>query len=64
MNTQRDTRNAHNRRPYEPPRLRTIELVAEEVLGAGCKVYGGSEMQAVGDIYCGYGTSPCVEDGS
>ena len=27
--------------PYEKPRLRTIELVAEEVLGVGCKLPGG-----------------------
>ena len=26
-----------SRQPYEKPRLRMIELVAEEVLGVGCK---------------------------
>jgi len=29
------------KRPYEKPRLRTIELAAEEVLAAGCKTVGG-----------------------
>ncbi|MFP4476236.1 MAG: hypothetical protein ACLFOY_11815 [Desulfatibacillaceae bacterium] len=31
-----DERN--NRRPYEKPRLRVIELAAEEVLAVGCKL--------------------------
>lgn len=30
------------RMPYEKPRLRTIELAAEEVLSAGCKVDGST----------------------
>jgi hypothetical protein len=29
------------KRTYEKPRLRTIELAAEEVLAAGCKTIGG-----------------------
>jgi hypothetical protein len=28
------------RRPYEKPKLRVIELAAEEVLGIGCKIGG------------------------
>ncbi len=28
---------------YEKPRLRTIELVADEVLAVGCKVRGGGQ---------------------
>ncbi len=27
----------YTRRPYAKPRIRTIELVAEEVLSSGCK---------------------------
>ncbi len=27
-----------SKRPYEKPRLRVIELSAEEVLGVGCKL--------------------------
>ena len=30
-----------SKQPYEKPRLRTIELVADEVLAVGCKVRGG-----------------------
>jgi hypothetical protein len=29
------------KQPYRKPRLRTIELTAEEVLGAGCKTLAG-----------------------
>jgi len=28
----------NNKRPYEKPQLRTIELAAEEVLAVGCKL--------------------------
>jgi len=30
-----------NKRPYAKPRLRTIELVAQQVLSIGCKMQGG-----------------------
>jgi hypothetical protein len=30
--------------PYEKPALRTIELVAEETLGYGCKIFPGHPM--------------------
>jgi hypothetical protein len=30
-------RERENKRAYEKPRLRVIELAAEEVLGVGCK---------------------------
>jgi len=30
------------RKPYQKPRLRTIELVADEVLAVGCKVQNGT----------------------
>lgn len=39
MPTERDD----GKRPYEKPLLRTIELVAEEVLGIGCKLEDGGE---------------------
>jgi len=32
-----DKKNEHARRVYEKPVLRSIELVAEEVLAVGCK---------------------------
>jgi len=41
------------KQPYEKPRLRVIELVAEEVLGVGCKTAGGG-----GPI-----VPPCVASG-
>ena len=30
--------NPDTKRPYQKPKLRTIELVADEVLAAGCKL--------------------------
>ena len=44
---------AEKKRDYSKPRLRTIELVAEEVLGAGCK------MVAAGSVY---GDNPCYSE--
>lgn len=35
--------NKTGKHPYEKPRLRTIELVADEVLAVGCKVKGGQQ---------------------
>jgi hypothetical protein len=32
-----DQKNKTSKRPYETPKLRVIELVAEEVLATGCK---------------------------
>ena len=32
-----DDNDKMNKRAYEKPRLRVIELVAEEVMGVGCK---------------------------
>ncbi len=43
MNSKND--NSAGRLPYEKPVLRTINLVAEEVLGVGCKLQtGGSAI--------------------
>jgi hypothetical protein len=44
-----------NKLPYEKPRLRTIPLVAEEVLAIKCKVSLGSPGKAVhgcGNVNC------------
>jgi hypothetical protein len=30
------------KKPYQTPKLRTIELVADEVLAVGCKVQNGT----------------------
>ena len=32
-----EEKREHSRQPYEKPRLRVIELAAEEVLAKGCK---------------------------
>jgi len=48
------------KRTYEKPRLRTIDLVAEEVLAVGCK---NENNTAVNQALCGPGV-PCVEFGS
>lgn len=40
---------AHSKKPYEKPKLRIIELAAEEVLAAGCKLpMGGSAFGSIG----------------
>ncbi len=31
------------KRPYSEPRLRVIELAAEEILGVGCKISDGGK---------------------
>ena len=45
-----------NKQAYEKPRLRTIELAAEEILALGCKVAPG---QAGKDTAIGCGTAAC-----
>jgi hypothetical protein len=39
MTSKRDKKE--RKRTYEKPRLRTIELAAEEVLAIGCKILNG-----------------------
>ena len=39
------------KKEYEKPKLRTIELAAEEVLAAGCKLIGGGFA---------FGVTPCT----
>jgi hypothetical protein len=36
-----DKREENTKQPYEKPKLRVIELAAEEVLAVGCKVNPG-----------------------
>jgi len=47
------------KKPYEKPGLRTIELVADEVLAVGCK---NASVFAVGAPACT--VTPCVSGGS
>ena len=46
-------------RDYEKPEIHTIELVAEEVLGAGCK---NNTAFGAGNVGCSLAT--CVADGT
>ena len=46
-----------NKLPYEKPRLRTIELAADEVLAIGCKIQAGYPGKS-SEIGCG--TAQCV----
>ncbi len=49
------------RRPYVKPRIRTIELAAEEVLAVGCKHATGSRNR--NQPLCGIGAG-CAAAGS
>ena len=50
----------NSKQPYEKPRLRTIELAAEEVLGVGCKTAAGATGPAIPTC----SISMCVQLGS
>lgn len=52
-----------DRRPYAPPQLRVIELVADEVLAAGCKLNTGGSGPLASNATC---TTPsqCYVPGS
>lgn len=57
---QPDQKEEKKKRMYEKPRLRTIELAAEEVLAVGCKLdFGGN---APGGITCI--ENSCVDGGT
>jgi len=49
-----------SRKPYEKPRLRTIPLVAEEVLAVSCKTASGAAGKNGGR--CGF--APCSVPGA
>ncbi len=51
------------RKVYEKPRLRTINLEAEEVLAVGCKIAGGGTTAIGGKPFCGIDEN-CVLPGS
>ena len=44
--------DADNRQEYEKPRLRIIELAAEEVMAGGCKTQNGTSR--------GWNGNPCA----
>jgi hypothetical protein len=56
-----DETKEDQKRLYEKPRLRTIELAAEEVLAIGCKTAG--DFAAGGNPICGVGNN-CIQLGS
>ena len=57
---QTDQKKEKEKRVYEKPRLRTIELAAEEVLGVGCKMTSGGTAPSITPCTAG----PCVSLGS
>ena len=42
-------REDNKKRSYETPTLRVVELVSEEVLGTGCKVFSGDPSGVSGN---------------
>lgn len=59
---QSDQDKDKTKQAYQKPRLRAIELAAEEVLSVGCKMAEGP-FGSGGNPDCGIGNS-CVGDGS
>ena len=56
----KNEREPDHRLPYEKPRLRTIPLVAEEVLGIKCKLGNGDPR---GKLGAGCGSTSCLGRG-
>ncbi len=52
------------RRAYCKPQLRTIELVAEEVLSIGCKMVNGGISVGSGGVGSGCALNGCTSIGS
>ena len=51
----------NNKQVYEKPKLRVIELAAEEVMAAGCKIAAGTST-GVNGLPCA--SNQCVTTGS
>jgi hypothetical protein len=49
--------------PYQTPRLRVVDLAADEVLAIGCKLSTGAAGPVVGNTGC-VSPSPCFSPGS
>lgn len=45
------------KRIYDPPRLRTIELATDEVLATGCKESESATASNMGGTFCGIANS-------
>jgi hypothetical protein len=52
-----------SRQVYEKPRLRTIELVTEEVLAVGCKVSDATKNSGADFTTCVVSNAPCTSAG-
>lgn len=50
METRKGTEEKISKEPYAKPRLRVINIEADQVLGVGCKLEGGGAA---------FGASPC-----
>jgi len=58
-----DHNENQDKKPYQKPRLRTIELVADEVLAVGCKVQNGTSGVGNPKSSCAFPTT-CFNEGS
>ncbi len=58
-----DSKKNPAKKPYRKPRLRTIELVADEVLAVGCKVQNGVAATNNPKASCAFPTT-CFNEGS
>ncbi len=56
-----DDKKTTEKQSYEAPKLRVIELMAEEVMGVGCKMASGGLINIMGAV-CGI--PACVSNGS
>ena len=59
-----ELRRRHHKRVYEKPRLRRIDLLADQVLGVGCKVPYDHNSFGPLDFRCGRIADPCRQAGS
>lgn len=63
MNDDTTTKPDRDARIYQKPRLRIVELVAEEVLAVGCKMIGVGAGPVGGGLGCSAPTA-CFSGGS
>jgi hypothetical protein len=52
----------HNKQAYEKPKLRMIELAADEVMGTACKILGPVGIGSKNNLPCA--ANQCVSKGS
>ncbi len=59
----KESKKGPGKKPYQKPKLRTIELVADEVLAVGCKVQNGTSGVGNAKASCAFPTT-CYGEGS